>query len=167
MVSLDWCSPHSPGSPHSLVFSGLCSGEFMSCAWVLCVLSHVWLSVTPWSVALQAPLSMGFASARTLEWVAISFFTKSSQLRDWTCISCISHSASIFFTTEPPGKPWSLVLTSLLTICTGQHCLPGPTWILATWLLSFSLVWGLERTGYLQVHLHKESGWNSWLTKTS
>ena len=26
-----------------------------------CVLSHVWLFVTPWTVALQAPLSMGFS----------------------------------------------------------------------------------------------------------
>ena len=30
-------------------------------------------SVTPWTVALQAPLSMGFFQARTLEWVVISF----------------------------------------------------------------------------------------------
>ena len=29
---------------------------------VLCVLSHVRLFVTPWTVALQAPLSMGFSS---------------------------------------------------------------------------------------------------------
>ena len=27
----------------------------------MCVLSHVWLCVTPWTVALQAPLSMGFS----------------------------------------------------------------------------------------------------------
>ena len=99
----DWCSLSSLGSPHSLVFSGLSSGEFTSCS---CVLSHVWLSLTPWTVALPAPLSMGFARARILEWVAISFFTRSSHLRDWTCISFISHTASRFFTTEPPGKPW-------------------------------------------------------------
>ena len=27
---------------------------------------------TPWTVALQAPLSMGFSQARILEWVAVS-----------------------------------------------------------------------------------------------
>ena len=31
---------------------------------------------TPWTVACQAPLSMGFLQARILEWVAISFSNK-------------------------------------------------------------------------------------------
>ena len=34
-------------------------------------LSHVWLFVTPQSVACQAPLSMGNLQARKLEWVAM------------------------------------------------------------------------------------------------
>ena len=37
------------------------------------MLSHVRLFVIPWTVAHQAPLSMGFSQARILEWVAISF----------------------------------------------------------------------------------------------
>ena len=53
----------------------------------VCVLSCVWLFVTPWTVDHQAPLSMGFS--RILEWVAISSSRESSQPRDWTCISCI------------------------------------------------------------------------------
>ena len=32
------------------------------------------LTATPWSVAHQAPLSMGFFQAAVLEWVSISFF---------------------------------------------------------------------------------------------
>ena len=43
----------------------------------------------------------GSSQARTLEWVAISSFTGSSQPRDRTCVSCL---AGRFFTTEPPGK---------------------------------------------------------------
>ena len=46
--------------------------------------------VTPWTVAHQAPLSMGFPQARRLEWIAISFSRESSQPRDWTWISCLS-----------------------------------------------------------------------------
>ena len=40
-------------------------------------LSHVRLFVTPWTVARQAPLSMGILQARILEWVATEgrFFT--------------------------------------------------------------------------------------------
>ena len=34
-------------------------------------LSRVRLFVTPWTVAYQAPLSMGILQARVLEWVAI------------------------------------------------------------------------------------------------
>ena len=37
------------------------------------VLSHVQLFEIFWTVARQAPLSMGFFQARILEWVAISF----------------------------------------------------------------------------------------------
>ena len=39
----------------------------MLCLW----LSHVRLFVTPWTAALQAPLSMGILQARILEWVAM------------------------------------------------------------------------------------------------
>ena len=51
----------------------------------VCVLSHfsyVWLFVTLWIVAHQAPLSMGVLQARILEWVAISFTKESSRAGD-------------------------------------------------------------------------------------
>ena len=47
----------------------------------------------------------GILLARILESVAMPFRRGSSQCRDWTCVSCISHSAGRFFTAEPPGKP--------------------------------------------------------------
>ena len=43
-------------------------------------------SATPWTVAYQAPQSMGFSRQ---EWVAISFSRRSSQPRDWTQVSHI------------------------------------------------------------------------------
>ena len=55
----------------------------------VCVVSRVQLFVTQWTVAHQAPLSMGILQARILEWIAISS-SRSSQLRDQTCVSCIS-----------------------------------------------------------------------------
>ena len=36
-------------------------------------LSHVWLFMTPWIIAHQAPLSMGILKARILEWIAYPF----------------------------------------------------------------------------------------------
>ena len=51
----------------------------------ICVLSHSVVSdsfVTPWAVACQAPLSIGFPQARILEWVATPFSRGSSRFRD-------------------------------------------------------------------------------------
>ena len=53
------------------------------------LLCHVWLFVTPWTIACQAPLFVKFFRARILEWVAISSSKGSSQPRDWTHESCI------------------------------------------------------------------------------
>ena len=44
----------------------------------------------------------GILQATILEWVAIPFSRRSSQLRDRTQVSCI---AGTFFTSEPPGMP--------------------------------------------------------------
>ena len=57
----------------------------------VCVLSHfscARLFATLWTLALQAPLSMG--EARILEWIATPSSRRSSQPRDWTHVSCIS-----------------------------------------------------------------------------
>ena len=54
------------------------------------LLSRVRLFATPWTVAPQAPLSMGILQARILEWVAISSSRGSSQPRDRTQVSCIA-----------------------------------------------------------------------------
>ena len=45
-------------------------------------------SVTPWTVAHQAPLYMGILQARTLEWVALPFSRGSSWPRDRNHVSC-------------------------------------------------------------------------------
>ena len=68
--------------------------------WVLGRFSHVWLSVTLLTAALQAPLSMGILRARTLEWVARPSFRGSSQPRDPTYISYVSCIDRQFFTTS-------------------------------------------------------------------
>ena len=57
---------------------------------IVCVSCSVMSSsVTLWTVARQAPLSMGILQARLLEWVAIPFSSGSSQPRDRIRVSCI------------------------------------------------------------------------------
>ena len=58
-------------------------------------LSCVRLLATPWTVAHQAPLSMGILQARILEWVAMPSSRGSFQPRYWTQVSYI---AGGFFT---------------------------------------------------------------------
>ena len=62
--------------------------------WCL-VAQSCWLFVTPWSVAHQAPLSMGILQARILEWVAMPSSRGFSQPRDWTRVF---HTTGRFFT---------------------------------------------------------------------
>ena len=57
--------------------------------------------VTSWTIARQAPLSMGFPSKNTGV-VAMPSSRGSSQPRDRTQVS---RTADRFFTSEPPGKP--------------------------------------------------------------
>ena len=64
-------------------------------------LSCVQLFVTPWTVACQTPLSMGFSRARILEWVAISFSRGSSSPGIEPASPVL---AGRFFTPEPADK---------------------------------------------------------------
>ena len=52
----------------------------------------------------------GISQARIQEWVTISSSRGSFQPRNLTCVACIAKS---FFTTEPPGKPFSRAPTAL------------------------------------------------------
>ena len=72
--------------------------------------------VTPWTVAHQAPLSMGFPR-QILEWVTISFSRGSSWPRDWTWVSCIAgrfficwatrEAISNYYSTNTEIQTWS------------------------------------------------------------
>ena len=104
-------------------------------AWVL---SHVWLS-TPWAVAHQAPLSMGFL--RQEYWSGLPFLPPGDL--PYAVVKPMSPAlAGGFFTTEPPGKPMHL----------SCHCcqLLNGVWLFATpWTaahqasLSFTISWTL------------------------
>ena len=54
------------------------------------IISYIRLFVTPWAIALQAPLSMGILQARILGWGAMPSSRGSSQPRDKTQVSYIA-----------------------------------------------------------------------------
>ena len=78
----------------------------------MCVRSITSDSATPWTIAHQAPLSMGFVQARILERVASSYSRGSS----WSGIEPMFLAslalAGRFFTTAPPGMP-SITITAV------------------------------------------------------
>ena len=77
--------------------------------WLCCaVLSHLVVSdsVTPRTVARQAPLSMGILQARILEWVAMTSSRGSSQPRDRTQVSCTAGRCFTVWATRE--SPWIL-----------------------------------------------------------
>ena len=86
----------------------------------VCALSHVWLFVTPWPVACQAPLSTEFCIQEY--WSGLP--TPSQGDHPDPGIEPVSLvSAALggrLFTTEPPGKPKATILQC------GSSILPGP-----------------------------------------
>ena len=76
-------------------------GTYARACCMLIHFSYVWLSVTPWTIAHQAPLSMGFFRQEYWSGFCISSSRGSSQPRDWTCVFC---TANRFFAAEPPGN---------------------------------------------------------------
>ena len=102
------CSALSANRHHTYRYSFLRRtikiAQAAHCDCVLSCFSRVRLFVTLWTVARQAPLSMGFS--RQEYWSGLHALLQGIFLpRDRTCVSSISCFAGGFFTTEPPGKP--------------------------------------------------------------
>ena len=74
------------------------------CAKCASSLSLIRLFVTLWTVACQAPLSMGILQARVLQWVIMPSSMESSQPRDRTQVS---HIAGRFFSVWATGEAQS------------------------------------------------------------
>ena len=86
------------------------------------LLIHVRLSVTPWAVAHQAPLSMEFS--RQEYWSGLPFPTPGDLPHPGIESKSLASPALVcrFFTTAPPGKPlnspqFSSVAQSCPTLC--------------------------------------------------
>ena len=95
LTSQNTCHPHlcSQHPSHSglFPFPENYHEHFHSCHWhVLSCMHAKSLFATPWTVALQAPLSVGFSRLEYWRWVAIPSSRGSSQPRDRTCVSYVS-----------------------------------------------------------------------------
>ena len=76
----DWCQVRNSLEHQSALHVTCLHAQSHSC---------VWPFVTPWTVAHQAPLPMGFPRQESWRELPISSSRDSSWPRDWTHISCI------------------------------------------------------------------------------
>ena len=101
-ISGTLCLLYLPPPPHALVWSSLgrvgdsLDKQDLNVVSSVQSLSHVWLLVTPWTAACQAPLSMEFSCQEY--WDGLPFPSPGDlpDPRDWTRVSC---TAGRFFTT--------------------------------------------------------------------
>ena len=96
---------------------------------VLCLVAQSCLFVTPWTIALQALLSMGILQTRIPEWVAYPFSRGSSQPRNRTGVSCtaaLQLSYQGCWKTQPQFSHFSA-------------CLLGSHWLYLLWIISLRI----------------------------
>ena len=106
---------------------------------VLSHFSRVWLFATLWTVAHQAPFSIGILQARILEWVAMPSSRESSPSMVWTCVSYVSCSGRWgLLPLAPPGKP-------------GFFSISSKTVTTSNWLMMERALWG--EVGIYKSHL--------------
>ena len=81
--------------------------DFLMGVWNAHMLSRVQLFATPWTVAWPPGSSVhGIFQAKILQWVAISYFRRSSLNQELNShLLCLQHWQVGSFTTEPAGNP--------------------------------------------------------------
>ena len=108
-IYIIWYIPNNISSIWYVVYIGLYPKQYIIYYLVhVCVLSQfccVWLFMTPWTLACQPPLSMGFSRQEYRTGLPCPLPRGSSPPRDQILV-CI---AGRFFTGEPSGSPYYLV----------------------------------------------------------
>ena len=89
--------------------------EWGAIAFSVCMLSHVQLFVTLWTVAHKTPLSVGFS--RQEYWSGLPFISSPRDLPNPGIKLESSALAGRFFTTEPPGKLINSTMCVKYLIC--------------------------------------------------
>ena len=81
----------------------------------VCMHSLVWLYVTPWTIQPGSSVH-GIPRQEILDWIAIPFSRRSSQPRDWTCVSHVSYiGRQILYRLSPQGSPSNGIIVVLFS----------------------------------------------------
>ena len=103
--------------------------------------SHNWLFVILWTIACQAPLSMGFSRQEILEWVAMPSSRDLPHQGSNLCLLCLLHWQAGSVPLVPPGKPGICEWEGTVLVCSGCHYrVPQTGWLARTIEINFLLV---------------------------
>ena len=101
------------------------------CARARCaIFSHVWLFAAPWTGDCQAPLSMGLSRQEYGVSCCALLQGLSPTQGSNPCLASPALGGK-FFTTEPPGKPFTCYVTGLLSVTQeqpGERYAQGKAW---------------------------------------
>ena len=123
-----------PGSP-TLQADSLPSeppGKPLTWVWVSEVAQSCPTLCDPMDCSLTSSSVHEIFQARVLEWVAISFSRRSSQPKDWICISCIGK--QIFYKWATWEAQWSILLMGII--------IDDIKWKLFRWIIYHLSHWG-------------------------
>ena len=126
------------------------------CVWCVCVLSHVLLIATPWTVVSQAPLSRGFP--RLEYWSGCHFLLQGIFLTQGSNLHLLNWQADSSLPVLP-GKPFSSRTSTKSIYCL---CPRDQMWrvsALCLWILVISIILFRFRLPILQLWNNFESSW--------
>ena len=124
----------------------------------VCMLSHVWLFVTPWTVAHQAPLPMGSSRKEYYSGqpIPISFLC----FKPWQCLSSTSspHTHTHIHTHTHMKREWGvLVSKAAITKCHELGSLKQWMFIVSQFWRLYIWEWGFSRTAFPLKSVEKSS----------
>ena len=124
-------------------------------------LTRVWLFETPWNIAYEVPLSMGFS--RQEYWSGL-LFTPPGNLPDPRIEPKSPALAGGFFTSEQPGKPWFVdsLPTQVPSLCPEDPLKEEMTTHFS--ILAWEILWTEEPCGLQPMVTQKSPTWLEWLS---
>ena len=122
-------------------------------------LSCIRLFATPWTVARQAPLSMGILQARILGWVAMPSSRGSFQPRDRTPVSSVSCiGRQILYQLRHLGSPTYWCLAIWKNISSYPSCFLSQIWVI--YIPSFS-IW--QKVNNCKMPIQNKGPWKTFI----
>ena len=92
-----------------------CDDDFMDIWWLVLVTKSCPILATPWTVACQTPLSMGFS--RQGYWSKLKVIIKKVYALSTCCLLCVSYTLKLFIKTRGKDGEQAFTLSPNVLVC--------------------------------------------------